>query len=186
MCGRDIDMKALSPTKARRFLIMACLIAALLAAWRVSGAAAELQRTAVVYQLGVDRHREGRFDEAADAFRKTIERFPRMLEAHRRLAAVEVLRGRVDEAIGIYRGLIAVYPYSHSSDLHRELGFIELNAGRLEDAQTDLLRAVALDAGDWRAHQLLGQVYQRQGDMHRARAALQRARDLKYGHRPGL
>ncbi|MGH2372420.1 MAG: tetratricopeptide repeat protein [bacterium] len=179
-------MKALSPAKARRFLIGACLIAALLAAWRVGGAAADLQRTAAVYQLGVDRHREGRLDEAADAFRTTIARFPRMLEAHRRLAAVEVLRGRVDEAIGIYRELIAVYPNSHSADLHRELGFIELNAGRLEDAQTDLLRAVALDAGDWRAHQLLGQVYQRQGDVQRARAALQRARDLKYGLRPGL
>jgi Flp pilus assembly protein TadD len=186
VCGRDMDMKALSPTKARRFLIAACLVAAFLAAWRVGGAAAELQRTAAVYQLGMERHREGRLDEAADAFRRTIERFPRMLEAHRKLAEVEVLRGRVDEAIGIYRRLIAVYPYSHASDLHRDLGFVELNAGRLEDAHTDLLRAVALDAGDWRAHQLLGQLYQRQGDIQRASAAFQKARDLKYGHRPRL
>lgn len=179
-------MKGLSPTTVRRFLIAACLIAALPVAWRVGGAAAELQRAVAAYQLGVDLQREGRLDEAADAFRNTIALYPRMVEAHRRLARVEVLRGRINEAIGAYRGIIALYPYSHSPDLHREVGFIELNDGRLKDARTDLLRAVALDPGDWRAHQLLGQVYQRQGDVEQARAALQRAQDLKRSSQRGL
>ena len=173
-------MKGLSPTTlARRFLIAACLIAAFPVAWRVGGAATELQRAVTAYRLGVDLQKEGRLDEAAEAFGKTIALYPRMLEAHRRLAAVELMRGRIDEAIAAYRGIIALYPYSHSPDLYREIGFIELNAGRLRDARSDLLRAVALDPGDWRAYQLLGQVYQRQGDTERARAALQRAEDLK-------
>jgi len=180
-------MKGLSPiTVLRRFLIAACLIAALPVAWRVGGAAAELQRAVAAYQVGVNLQRAGRLDEAADAFRNTIALYPRMVEAHKRLARVEVLRGRVDDAISVYRGIIAVYPFSHSPELHREIGFIELNDGRLDHAQTDLLRAVALDPSDWRAHELLGEAYQRQGDGERARATLQRARDLKDGQRPGL
>ncbi len=179
-------MKGLSPTTVRRFLIGACLIAALPVAWRVGGAASELQRAVAAYQRGVNLQNEHRLDEAAQAFRNTIALYPRMLEAHRRLARVEIQRGRITEAIGAYRGIMALYPYSHSSDLHREVGFIELNDSRLNDARTDLLRAVALDPGDWRAHQLLGQVYQRLGDIERARAALQRAQDLKKSSQRGL
>lgn len=169
-----------SPTAGlRRFLVAACLIAALPVAWRVGAAAADLRQAMAAYQLGVALQQEHRFDEAAVAFRNTIALYPRMLEAHSRLAEVEVRRGRIDEAIAVYRGILAVYPYSHLPNLHREVGLIELSDGRLEDARTDLLHAVALDPLDWRAHQLLGQAYRRLGDAKQAAASLRRAHELK-------
>jgi protein O-GlcNAc transferase len=165
--------------RVRRALVAACLIVAIPVVWRVGAAAADLQRAMTTYRLGVEWARQNRLDEAAAAFRTTISLYPRMREAHERLARVEVQRGRIDEALGAYRLIITQYPFSHFGDLYREMGFIELRDGRLVEAQGNFLRAVTLDPSDWRAHELLGQVYQGQGDVQQADASFRRARELK-------
>lgn len=172
----------------RWLLLGACLAALIPLVWKVGEISAELQQSArakAAYDLGADMHADGRLEEAADAFRNAIALSPQMLGAHRRLAKVEVARGRYDEAIATYRQIMADYPFSRLSTLYREMALIELHADRLDDAHEDLLRALTIDPRDWRAHNLLGRVYLRQGDKDRARAARRLAHELKQGRLPG-
>lgn len=182
MGGFPPDTRPSPAAVVRRFLLVACLAASIPVVWGVGEIAAELEkstRATAAYQLGVDLQTAGRLEEAADAFRSAIALSPRMVEAYRKLAKAEAVQGRYDAAIATYRQIMAEYPFSRFSPLYREVGLIELYAGRLEEAHDDLLQAVAHDPRDWRAHNLLGLIYQRQGDMKQAAAARMRARELR-------
>jgi len=173
--------------RTRRVLLIACLLTVPAVAWRGADVAAAMARdrvAAAAYQRGVVLQNDGRYDEAAAAFREAIATSPSAITAYADLGDVELSRGRFDEAVQAYRQLIAVYPYTYFADLRRRVGFIELRAGRVEAAVEDLRQASELDPQDWHTYHLLGHAYFRLGDLRSARFAWERVLVLNPGFQP--
>lgn len=75
-----------------------------------------------------------RIDDAVALFRKIVAQSPAMIEAWTQLGDTLARAGRTDEAIAAYREAIARAPVA-SPDLILPLGNLDLQAGRLDDAQ---------------------------------------------------
>lgn len=176
-----------SITRARRWLVVACLVALLPLGWRIQEVAAELQRerrATVLYSEGLTLYLKGHSPEAAHLFRQAIALAPLAVEVYADLAEAEVRQGNIDAAVHVYRRVLAIYPYTYFASLYRQLGFIELRAGRDADARADLEQAVALDPQDWHAYYLLGHAYRRLGQVDAARAAWHRVLSLRPDYQP--
>ncbi|HXF81992.1 MAG TPA: tetratricopeptide repeat protein [bacterium] len=173
--------------QVRRWLIAACALALPLVAIRaveVAGDVRRDRRAASALARGVQLQLEGRYDEAAAALHDAIAISPRAFAAYAALGEVEFRRHRYDEAIAAYRRLMAHYPYTYQADLHREVGLIELRAGRPGRALRSLTQAVELDGADWLAFYLLGHAHLRVGQADRAAAAWRRVVELNPSFRP--
>src|SRR5256886_16208938 len=123
--------------RTRRVLLIACLLTVPAVAWRGADVAAAVARdrdAASAYQRGVVLENDGRYDEAAAAFRQAIATSPSAITAYADLGDVELSRGRFDEAVQAYRQLMAVYPYTYFADLRRPVGFIGLRGGMVQGA----------------------------------------------------
>ncbi len=161
----------------RRWLIAACLVASLPLVARATELVADMRRDRLAeatFQRGLELASQGRVDEAAAAFRTVIAMVPQAEPVYVSLAQLEVSRGQLNEAIAVYRRLLATYPFTYHATLRHGIGVVELRAGYLEDARSDLLEAVTLDPMDWGAYYFLGHVYQRLGQTVEARAAWER------------
>lgn len=161
----------------RRWLMAACLVASLPLVSRANEVVADLKRDRLAeatYQRGLELASQGRFDDAAAAFRTVIAMVPMAATPYVSLAQVEVSRGQLNEAIDVYRRLLAIYPFTYHANLRHAIGVVELRAGYLEDARRDLLEAVTLDPTDWGAYYFLGHAYERLGRTVEARAAWRR------------
>jgi tetratricopeptide (TPR) repeat protein len=183
----DIPLLRRPRREARRWLITACVLALPLVAARAVGVAGEVardRRAAAAYARGVQLQLEGRYDDAAAALRAAIAVSPRAFAAYAALGEVESRRHRYDAAIEAYRQLMARYPYTYSAELHREVGVIELRAGRPADARRSLSQAVELDGTDWLAFYLLGHAYLRLGQPDRAAESWRRVVALNPAFRP--
>ncbi len=102
------------------------------------------------------------------------------------------LRGeqdRLDEALDHYREALRIYELSSPeapdiAELYSRIGGIHLDAGRYVEAETSLLQALTgfdeleSDVGRARALRTLGVLYNRQGQLDRAKEALEQALDL--------
>lgn len=173
--------------KIRSTLIIVCVAAALPLWWRAQDVFAEVERerrASALYSQGLSLHLKGRSGEAASLFRQAVILAPLAVEVYGDLADAEFRQGHVDEAVETYRRLLAIYPYTYFGGLYREVGFIELRAGRNADARDDLSRAVNLDPLDWHAHYLLGHAHHRLGDRAAAREAWRRVLDLRPDFQP--
>lgn len=168
-------------------LMVLCLLALLPVAWPAQEVAAQLRREREASALSGEGFRHllaGRWSEAARAFRRVTILAPYEPEAYGSLAEAEYHLGNVDAAVGAYRRLLAIYPYTYVGAVHRDLGFLELRARRYADAQVDLTEAVTLDPADWHAYFLLGHAHRRAGDTDGARAAWQRVVELRPDYQP--
>lgn len=166
----------------RNALILACVIAALPLWWRAEDVFAEVKlerRAAGLYSQGVTLHLKGRSAEAAHLLRQAIILAPFAVEAYGALADAEFRQGRLNEAIATYRRLLEIYPYMYYGGLYREVGMIELRAGRNAEALDDLTRAVTLDPSDWHALYLLGHAQLRLGERAGAHRAWRRVLELR-------
>src|SRR5438093_12946903 len=106
---------ALNPLarRTRCILLIACLLTVPAVAWRGADVAAAVARdrvAAAAYQRAVVLQNDGRYDEAAAAFREAIATSPSAITAYADLGDVELSRGRFDAAVQAYRALMAVYP----------------------------------------------------------------------------
>lgn len=176
-----------SISRVRRWLVCACLIAVFPLGWRVQEVAAELaweRRATSLYSQGLTLYLRGRSAEATHFFRQAIALAPLAAEVYSDLAEAEVRSGNVDAGVQAYRRLLAIYPYTYFASLYRQLGFLELRAGRTTDARTDLEQAVALDPRDWHAHYLLGHAYRRLGNSEAAQAAWRRVLSIRPDYQP--
>ncbi len=171
----------------RRWLMAACLAASLPLVSRANEVAADLRRDRLAeatYQRGLELASQERFDEAAAAFRTVIAMVPMAATPYVSLAQMEVSRGQLDEAIAVYRRLLAIYPFTYHANLRHTIGVVELRAGYLEDARRDLLEAVTLDPTDWGAYYFLGHAYKRLGRTVEAREAWRRVAAKKPDFNP--
>ena len=164
-------------TYPRRWLIGACLAALLLLTPRaaeVFGLLRDRRAAAAAYSEGSRLQLDREFAQAADAYRTAIAIYPTAYEVYFDLAQVEIAQGHFEDAIWAYRQLLQTYPFSYTASLDREVGFVELRVGSLEQARRDLRQAVTLDPTDWLAYHYLANVHRRLGDAQAARAAWER------------
>ena len=93
----------------------------------------------------------------------------------RALEALE--RGRPAETLELLEPLFSrAEPPTASLLRLRASAYLEL--GHLENAESDLLQATAIDPREERGHRLLGMVQEKRGERVRARRSLERAREL--------
>ncbi len=84
--------------------------------------------------------------------------------------------GRWEEARAAYQQALTASP--ESPFLYRDLADVERRAGQTPSALEHVRQAIALDANDARAHALLGELLEEQGDFSGALAALEKARGI--------
>lgn len=169
----------------RRFLIAACVLATIPLVWRATDVAAEVRRerlAEIAIERGSALFEAARYAEAADAFRLAVANAPKNPTAYQRLADTEFKLGRIDDAIAVYRTLVAIYPYTYVALFYWEVAMIEMAGARYGPARADLLTAIELDPTEWRHYYFLGITYLRLGDLTKARTAWQHAMILNPGN----
>jgi arylsulfatase A-like enzyme/Flp pilus assembly protein TadD len=121
---------------------------------------------------GIELHRQGRTDQAIDAYRQVISRRPDMGLAYRRLAYLQWEQGHVNEAIATLRG--ATKAIGANVDIDVRLGTYLAETGDLSEAIPLLERAAAADPQNTDALNGLGIAYGRAGRADDAIKAFQR------------
>jgi len=110
---------------------------------------------------GIEWHRQGRTDQAIDAYRQVIARRPDMGLAYRRLAYLQWDEGHVDQAIATLRNATKVI--GQDVDIDVRLGTYLAETGHLAEAVPMLERAAAADPDNTDALNGLGIAYGRSG-----------------------
>jgi tetratricopeptide (TPR) repeat protein len=113
----------------------------------------------------------GRFPEAGETLGCVVERKPDHTMARIHL-------GSVLKAQGLHQQALEHYVYVHddvnkSAVFHTDLGEVYYNLGRTEEAISELLAAIKIDADYWRSHFLLSFAY---GDNGNVQEALEESR----------
>lgn len=110
---------------------------------------------------GIELHRQGKTDQAIDAYRQVIARRPDMSLAYRRLAYLQWDQGHVDQAIATLRQASKVI--GQNVDIDARLGTYLTETGDLTEAIPMLERAAAADPENTDALNGLGIAYARSG-----------------------
>ena len=127
--------------------------------------------------LGYVLYRAGRFQEAAESYRKVTELRPDDAWAFQMLGTALHQAGEVDRAAAAYRKAIAADP-SAAAGAWTNLGALFYEAGRLDDAVDGFRQALALDPGSGLMHRNLADALARQGRRDEARAEWSQAAAL--------
>jgi tetratricopeptide (TPR) repeat protein len=121
---------------------------------------------------GIELHRQGRTDQAIDAYRQVIARRPDMGLAYRRLAYLQWEQGHVNDAIATLRS--ATGAIGQNVDIDVRLGTYLAETGDLGEAIPLLERAVAADPRNTDGLNGLGIAYGRAGRAEDAIRTFQR------------
>jgi serine/threonine-protein kinase len=113
----------------------------------------------------------GKYDEAIDEYRRSVEIEPTNDDAIRGLATAYAKLGRTGEAERTFQVAIALRPQYWRS--YNALGALYVSEGRYEDATKMFEQVVALSPDSFRGYSNLGATYIRLGNYPRAVSALQ-------------
>jgi tetratricopeptide (TPR) repeat protein len=120
------------------------------------------------YSLGRLRYSEQKFGEAAQCFEQTLKLAPKNVKAEYNLGLAFEGLNRTDDAVIAYRQAIAWQeagpPEKVSEQPLLDLAIVLLHQGKLDEAQSLLLRAVAIAPADVRIREQLGQLYMQEGN----------------------
>jgi tetratricopeptide (TPR) repeat protein len=108
----------------------------------------------VAFNRAVGLQHEGRWPEAADAWRKFLELEPSHAGAHANLGAVLSRLGRYDEAVKSYDDALRLNP--RLTEALFNLGVAHYRAGQFAKAAEALSRYLADRPESWQARQMLG------------------------------
>lgn len=123
--------------------------------------------------LGVALEGLGKFAEAADCYRKTLQIEPRVAEIHFNLGAALANLGRTDEAITSYKRAIQLKP--NLAVAHFNLGLSLQAQGKLDEAIASYRKAISLEPGFFDAYGSMGTALQAQGKLDEAIAAYRKS-----------
>lgn len=126
---------------------------------------------------GSDLFRAGKYDEAAERFRKVIERYPAQYEGYFNLGLSLIKKGEVEPAIAALEKAAEVNPKSVESLF--ALGECYFAKGESEKAQESFSKAIALNPESPMAHYNLGLVFYKLGSNEEALAAFEKSIALK-------
>lgn len=116
--------------------------------------------------LGVAQENQGKYVEAAAAYRRALEIDPNIAEIHFNLGVVQGHAGQATEAIACYRKALTLKP--NLAPAWFNLGFALQEQGQFEEAVTHYRKAIALEPGFYEAYGNLGVVLQKQGKLEDA------------------
>jgi Flp pilus assembly protein TadD len=118
--------------------------------------------------------RKGRIEEAEVELREAIKLDGRSAEALNYLGYSFADRGvRLDEALELIRGALSIDPWNGA--YLDSLGWVYVKLGRLDDARDPLERAAREFPNDATVLEHLGDLYDRRGDVSRAKSYWRRA-----------
>jgi len=106
------------------------------------------------FNRAIGLQHEGRWPEAADAWRKFLELEPSHAGAHANLGAVLSRLGRYDEAVKSYDDALRLNP--RLTEALFNLGVVHYRAGQFAKAAEALSRYLADRPESWQARQMLG------------------------------
>lgn len=95
------------------------------------------------YLMGRAAHGAGHLAEARTHYTRVLAQEPRHVGALNALAVIHAQEGQLDDALKWFNAAMAVAP--QAAHLHNNAGYALLRAGRLNEAETALLRAKDLD-----------------------------------------
>ncbi len=133
-------------------------IAVLLLAQTMSACPASAQQSpaAADFREGVAAQQRGELAHAAEAYRRAIERDPKLAEAHANLGAVLARLGHHEQAIASYERALTINPRLTAARVN--LGLAHYRVGSLAAAADQFKAAYAADPTLLQARQLLGLV----------------------------
>lgn len=137
-----------------------------------------------LHARGLELARAGRFDEAANLFRLTVELDKTRAAAVRHLAQALSDAGRASEAEGVWKEYVSLCP--DDAEGFKHLGNLQKRLEKTEQAIASLQQAVKLDG---RSHHLqidLGVVFAHAKRWNEAKAAFHRALELDPSHYDAL
>ncbi|MGE5232501.1 MAG: tetratricopeptide repeat protein [Acidobacteriota bacterium] len=132
---------------------------------------------------GKTAYRNGRYAEAAEAFRAALAARPESVEARVDLAAALVAQGERATAIDLLRAAAGIDPRDGTARLN--LGVLLVEAGAYAEAVPHLRAAVAALPADAEAERTLGRALRESGQLEDALAAYTRATALDPGDEAG-
>ena len=124
-------------------------------------------------QLGLVLYKQGRYDEALDAYRVAAEQRPNYAKIHVNLGMVLNELGRYEEAETHLRRAIALNPQSENT--HHRLGNVLYEQGRYEKALEATRIAVAQAPNSFEVHTNLGAILKALDRFEEAETHLRRA-----------
>lgn len=128
------------------------------------------------YNYGVLLANEGRFEEAAKAFRKTVAMAPNNDAAHNNLGYLLEREGKLSEAASEYRKAIEIRP--DSREAHFKLGRILVNQKRYQEGIEQMLQTLTpVDENTPAYLYALGATYGRAGDSVKAVRYMEEAKE---------
>ena len=126
---------------------------------------------------GSELFKAGKYDEAADRFRKVIERYPAQYEGYFNLGLTLLKKGEVDPAIAALEKAAEVNPQSVESFFALGEGYFA--KGESEKALHSFAKAIAINPESPLAHYNLGLVFYKLGKNEEALAAFEKSISLK-------
>jgi len=133
------------------------------------------------YNYGVLLRNQGKFDEAEQAFRKTLALAPLNDAAHDNLGYLLERQGKLEEAANEYKKAIDANPMSRQA--HFKLARIFVNQQHYAEAIEQLQQTLTpVDEATPSYEYALGAAYGRAGDREQALHYLEQARQLAVTH----
>jgi tetratricopeptide (TPR) repeat protein len=127
---------------------------------------------------------EGRLQEAAEAYRRSLELKPGDANALSSLANMLHGQGREEEAFALYERAIASDPDNFAAYYNRAIVLQEM--GQLRRAMRDYQQALALAPGSWTAWNNLGNAYVQLGRLEKGIDAYRQALEANPSYAPAL
>jgi tetratricopeptide (TPR) repeat protein len=127
-------------------------------------------------QRGLQAHREGRLDEAANAYHEALDNDPRNKYALYNLGLIDQQAGRPRSAEAYYQLALEIDPDLTSARFN--LALLRASAGAPQEAIEHYRRVIAQQPGDARAHLNLGYTLRSVGQEAEGVAEIRRAADL--------
>ncbi|MBU1616094.1 tetratricopeptide repeat protein, partial [bacterium] len=106
---------------------------------------------------GIDNINMGKWTEAEEKLKKTLELCPYSLSAYYKLAHVYAMVGKNDKAVETYLALTKLAP--NYAQVHYNFGVVYGKTGRIDEAITELKKAINIDNFSADAYNTLAQLY---------------------------
>ncbi|MBL7153169.1 MAG: tetratricopeptide repeat protein [Phycisphaerae bacterium] len=126
--------------------------------------------------MGNLHSRHGRRTEAAEFWRRCLEKNPRRLNVYRNLATVAIDAGEFEDAVEHLRKAVEIDPKAPA--IHEKIGHALVEIGRYDEAIEELEEEIRILPRSVTAHFMLGQAYLKQKAYKKAQSHYEKALEL--------
>ena len=129
------------------------------------------------YYLGRAKYGENRFEEAVEAFKRSLELEPQNVKARDNLGLAYAGLNRAEDAMAAFHSAIQMQEMLEKKDVGPfvNLGSLLLDQNRASDALPHLVEAVAIAPEQSKCHELLGKAYSLLNRLPEAQMELEKA-----------